>query len=194
MNKLALSVCLMALFALSSPVAADWDVSKLMQSLASQKGGQARFVERKFIALLDKPVVSSGELAFTAPDRLEKRTLLPKPELFSLDRDTLRMERGRQKYTLRLSDYPEVMAFVDSIRGTLAGDQKKLERSYALRLSGSPESWSLMLLPSDQRIAAHVLRIVISGTRHQVHTIEYLQADGDRAVMSIEPVPPVKAP
>ena len=38
------------------------------------KSGKATFVEKKYLAMLDQPLESSGELSFTA-DRLEKRTV-----------------------------------------------------------------------------------------------------------------------
>ena len=170
-------------------VAATWDVEQLMQTLARQPSSKAIFVERKYIALLDKPLESSGELLYQAPDRLEKRTLKPKVEWMLLDKGTLTVERGKQKINLQLADYPEVSAFVDSIRGALAGDRKALEHSYALSLYGSPERWKLTLLPSDQKIAALVLRITLGGHGHQIDRIEYLQADGDRSVMTIEAAP-----
>jgi hypothetical protein len=185
LKKLALLTCL-SMFAFS--VSAAWDITQLMQDMAQRKGGHARFVEKKYIAILDKPVVSSGELAFIAPDRLEKRTLLPKPELLTLDKDRLEIERGGKKYSLRLSQQPEAIAFADSIRGTLTGNQQMLEASYALQLSGTPESWSLRLLPSDPRIAALVSHIDVKGSHHRVIAIEYQLADGDRTVMSIEPI------
>lgn len=174
--------------ALATPALADWDLATLMQDLARHPGGRVRFVEKKYIALLDRPVVSSGEMTYTAPDRLEKRTLQPKPELLLLDRETLTVERGKQKFVLRLADQPEALVFVDSIRGTLSGNRAALERGYALHLSGTRERWSLSLLPNDQRIAALVSRITVGGSRDRVDRIEYLQADGDRAVMSIEPI------
>ncbi len=175
-------------FVVATPVFAAWDVAQLMQALSQHKGGRARFVEKKYFALLDKPVVSSGEMTFTPPDRLEKRTVQPKPEFLLLDRDVLSLERGKQKFTLRLSDQPEAQIFVDSLRGTLAGNRRALEQHYALHLSGNEEKWSLSLLPSDARIATLVSRITVGGSRGQVRSIEYLQADGDRSVMDIEPI------
>ena len=43
-----------------------------------------------------------------------------------------------------------------------------------------------MLLPSDTRLAALVLRIDVTGTRDRVRSIEILQADGDRSLMTVE--------
>jgi hypothetical protein len=178
----------MLLLALTGPALAAFDVGQLMADLARHKGGKARFVEKRFIAVLDKPVLSSGELFYTAPDRLEKRTLSPKSERMLLEGDTLQLERNKKTLSISLSNQPEAQAFVDSIRGTLAGNRASLERNYALHLAGSSEQWVLTLLPSDQKIAALVLRITISGTRDQIRSIEYLQADGDRSLMTIEPL------
>ncbi len=176
------------LAALTLPALAAFDVGQLMDELARHKGGKARFVERKYISLLDKPVVSSGEMSYTAPDRLEKRTLLPKVETLLLDKETLSIEREKQKLTIKLSNQPEALAFVDSIRGTLTGNRAALEKNYALFLAGNAEKWTLTLLPSDQKIAAIVQRIIVSGSKNQIRSIEYLQADGDRSVMSIESI------
>lgn len=173
-------------FCALSAQAAGWDIDTLMRSLAKHEGGRARFVETKTIALLDKPVVSSGELNYVPPTRLEKLTLKPKQEFMVLDGDQLRLERGKQVFTIRLSEQPEALAFVDSLRGTLAGDKAALEKNYKLRLSGSEERWTLDLLPDDQRIAAFVVRITFGGSKNRVEWIRYLQADGDSAVMTIE--------
>ena len=179
------AVASLALLVLALPACA-WDLTTLMAELARRPQGRARFVETKTIALLDRPVVSSGELRFVAPDRLEKRTLKPRPESLVLAGDVLTLERDRRKYTLRLSEQPAALAFVDSLRGTLTGDLAALRKSYKLTLAGNEKQWTLDLLPDDQRIAAFVLRITFGGSHDRVEWIRYLQADGDSSLMTIE--------
>lgn len=169
--------------------AADWDIDQLMHGLAQTKSDHASFVEKKFIAMLDKPVESSGELFYSAPDHLEKRTLKPKAESMTVDGGTLIIERGRQKHRLQLRDYPELAAFIDSIRGTLAGDRNALERNYRLSLDGTSEHWTLQLLPTDEKMQAVVTCIRIAGVRDAVRSIEITQADGDSSLMLIEKLP-----
>ena len=166
--------------------AAEWDIDQLMRGLAQIRSDHSSFAEKKFIAILDKPVESSGELFYTAPDHLEKRTLKPKPESMILDHGTLVIERGRQIHRLQSQDYPELAAFIDSIRGTLAGERKALERNYRLSLDATVEHWTLQLLPMDERIQAAVKRIRIAGVRDAVRSIEITQADGDSSLMLIE--------
>jgi hypothetical protein len=169
--------------------AADWNLDQLLGALAQTPAGRASFVERKSIAMLDKPVESSGELLFMAPHHLEKRTLKPKPETMVLDNGTLTIARGRQKHSLQLTDYPELAAFIDSIRATLAGDRQALERNYRLSLEGGSENWTLQLLPADEKMQAVVRRIRISGVRDAVSRIEIVQADGDSSLMLVEKLP-----
>ena len=76
--------------------AASGDLDELMRALAQRRHGKVEFVEQHFLALLSRPVESSGELIYDAPDRLEKRTLEPKPESLLLVGDELTIRRGRR--------------------------------------------------------------------------------------------------
>lgn len=165
--------------------AAPWDIDRLMQSLAAVRSDRAAFTETKNISLLDRPVESSGELLYEAPDRLEKKTLQPTRETMILEGDVLRIERGRQKHTLRLKEYPQFMGFVDSIRGTLAGDRKALERSYQLTLDGDAKRWVLTLKPTDEKVRTTIHLIRIAGSGDRLRTIDITQTDGDTSVMTV---------
>lgn len=166
--------------------AAGWDLDQLMSELAQTRYSHARFSEKKSIAMLDQPVESSGELFYSAPDRLEKRTLKPRYETMLVEGSALTIERGRKRHRLQLQDYPELAAFIESIRGTLSGDRRALERNYRLSLDGNVKQWTLLLLPIQPKMQAVVKQIRVEGARDQVRSIEVLQADGDSALMLID--------
>lgn len=169
--------------------AGPWDLPQLMRELASVNTARARFTEKRFLKMLDRPIESSGTLAFEAPAHLEKLTLLPKRELLRVEQDKVTLETGPQpkRRILSLSDHPPLRAFVESIRATLAGDQATLERFYRVQLSGDAERWRLTLQPSDAKSKSFVREIRISGKRNAVTGVEVDQADGDRSVMSMVP-------
>jgi len=167
---------------------AAFNVGQLMAELAQHKGGRAKFVEKRTLAVLDRPLVATGEMTYTPPDRLEKRTLTPKPETMVLDKNQVSIERDKRKYSISLTSRPEALAFVDSIRSTLAGNRAALEKNYTLQLGGNNDNWVLTLTPTEQKIAALLQRITISGSEDQIHTIDYLLADGDRSELTIEPL------
>jgi outer membrane lipoprotein-sorting protein len=185
MNIAKSFLVLLFLLVSSSPQAGEWDIDQLMNGLAQTRTGHASFVEKKSIAILDKPVESSGELFYTAPGRLEKRTLKPRPESMVLEQGTLTIEQKGKRHVLPLQNYPEIAAFIESIRGTLAGDRAALERAYRLNLEGGEQDWTLELLPMADRMKKVVERIRIAGERHELRSIEIRQADGDSSLMTI---------
>src|SRR5207253_4941470 len=153
------------------PASAAWGVDQLMSALAQRKSGRVRFTEKKYLAMLERPVESSGELVFVAPDHLEKRTVAPKPENLVLDGDMLTVERGGKQFVMPLQNYPEMAAFIESIRGTLAGNRNALERYYRLGIEGRATRWTLTLTPADSRMAGIVKQIRIDGARDALDSV-----------------------
>ncbi len=173
--------------AAAAGTAAAWGIEQLMQNLAQVKSARGRFVERKTLAILNAPLDSSGTLIYTAPGRLEKHTLLPKPEILVLDQDKLSIEYQdrNQRRTLALHDYPVIWAFVESIRSTLAGDLQTLNRFYRTSLEGSEDQWRLSLKPAEPSMQTVVKEIHLSGRGNRVRMIEIIEAEGDRSLMTI---------
>src|ERR1700720_3396338 len=112
----------------SAPQAAMNDLDAVLGLLAMRRHGRVEFIEQQFLAILDHPIESSGELRYDAPDHLEKRTLLPRPETLVLAGGVLTGERGGRRRVLDLLRCPQILPFVESIRATLAGDRSALER------------------------------------------------------------------
>jgi Outer membrane lipoprotein carrier protein LolA-like len=167
--------------------AADSDLDRVMGALAQRKHGHVSFVEHKSIAILDKPVESSGELLYDAPDRLEKRTVKPKPESLVLSGGVVTVQRGRRQYVLDLTQYPQVVPFIESIRATLAGDRAALERVFKLDFSGSLDHWTLGLVPLDPKLVSTVRQIHIEGEKDNIRSVEIQEADGDHSLLTIGP-------
>jgi Outer membrane lipoprotein carrier protein LolA-like len=186
-RRAARLLALAAMFLAPLALAADWSVSDLFAALARERPGRTAFTEKKFLALLDRPVESSGELVFTPPDRLEKRTVAPRPESVVVQGGAVTLDRAGRRHTLQLAENPAVAVLVESIRSTLAGDLAGLTRAYSVALDGRPARWRLVLRPLDPAAAGLVERIEIGGAEARVRTVEIFQADGDRSVMSIAP-------
>jgi len=164
-----------------------WDVKQLMRELAQVKSAKARFVERKHLAILNAPLDAAGTLLYTAPGRLEKHTLTPRQESLVLDGDRLTLENKerKQRRTFALQDQPVIWAFVESIRSTLAGDLATLSRFYQVSLDGGAGDWRLTLKPVEPGMQGVVSEIRIRGSRDRVNTIEIIETQGDRSVMTI---------
>jgi outer membrane lipoprotein-sorting protein len=170
-----------------APAAPQWGLPALMKAMAEVRAQTADFVERKYMSVLTQPLESSGTLVYLAPAKLQKDTLQPKPQRLVVEGDTLTIEDGSQdrSRTLSLADYPQIGAIVESIRATLAGDQKTLEQFYTVALSGSASRWQILLTPRDRKVQEMVTSIRISGHDAQVDEVDTQEANGDRTDMTI---------
>jgi hypothetical protein len=169
-----------------------WDLKQLMAGLAHVRHAEAWFVERKYLQVLDKPLETTGRLLYVAPDRLEKHTLTPRPELLVVKGDliTIQVAGSRKLRKFRLQGYPTIWGFVESIRATLAGDLWTLQRFYSVELKGRRDDWELKLAPRVQAMRSAVKVIQISGAADSIRRIEIAEAEGDRSVMQISPAGP----
>jgi hypothetical protein len=174
-----------ALLTLSGAVSAAGELDAVLGELARAPHGEAAFKETQHLAMLDKPLQSSGVLIYRPPDFLEKRTLQPRASSLIADGDHLTVQRGRRRHELRLAEFPQAAPFIDCIRATLAGDRARLEAHFQLQFSGTLEQWQLALTPLDT--AAGVRRIDISGTRGRLQRVDILQSDADRSELLILP-------
>jgi hypothetical protein len=171
--------------AISSAADAGGDLDTVMGLLAQRRHGRVEFVEQKFLAILNHPLESSGELLYDAPDRLEKRTLAPRAETLVLAGSILTTERGGHARVLDLHRYPQVQPFVESIRATLAGDRAALERVFHVEFTGGVRRWSLTLTPLDRQLSRTVKQVQIDGSQDQLLRVEIRQPDGDRSLMTL---------
>ena len=142
---LALAAACAAAAQTTAPPAFD----ELLHLLAARRHGHVTFTEMQHLAMLERPLESSGELLYDAPDRLEKRTLKPKAQTLILEHGVLTARRGHRTHVMELRDYPQVVPFVESIRATLAGDRAALERFFRVQFDGTLAHWTLLLVPVD---------------------------------------------
>ena len=169
-------------------LAGDDPLAQVMRALAAVPAVEATFREEKTLAMLNAPLVATGVLYYRAPDFLRKQTLHPQPEDYEADGHWLTVETseaGRRQFDL--NGYPQLRPFVEAIRATQAGDQAALERYYQLEFQGTPAAWSLRLTPRGVDAQRYVTAIVLRGRNVWIDSVETLEADGDRATMTITP-------
>lgn len=170
--------------------APGWNLEALMAAMRQVRSSKARFVEQKYLHLLNQPQQSSGQLLYVAPGYLQKTTIAPIPSRLTISGDRLTIEvQGQPNRAISLQDQSEIGPLVDSIRATLAGDQAALTRSFTTTLAGGPHGWTLTLKPRAAGLQALVAWIQISGDGTAIREVQTLQATGDRTDMAVTPEP-----
>jgi hypothetical protein len=168
--------------------AAGFDLGALTTLLGRVRSGEATFVETRRIEMLDRTLQSSGRLSFNAPDSFVRETLKPRHEKLAVEGNTLTMSIGERSRTMQLDASPEAAVIVEAIRGTLTGNRATLERLFETTISGDVQAWTLKLVPRDLRLRGQVSAVQVSGRQDMAREVEVQLADGDRSVMTIEPV------
>src|ERR1700689_3200422 len=156
---------------------ASEELDELMRLMAARRHGEVDFIEQHFLAVLKRPVESSGIMIYDAPGRLEKRTKEPRPETLLLEGDVLTVQRRGQARVLDLKAYPTILPLVESMRATLAGDSSALERAFTVEFAGGLSHWMLTLVPRDARAASKISKVRIEGVRDNLTTVEISQTD-----------------
>jgi Outer membrane lipoprotein carrier protein LolA-like len=189
MTALTLVLTCASFIGAATLAAAPADLDEVMGLLALRKHGHVEFVEQRFLSVLNHPIESSGELRFDAPDHLEQRTLKPRVETLVLDGGMLTVDRGRTHRVTDLHAFPQIEPFIESIRATLAGDRKGLERLFHTEFFGGTARWTLTLVPLESKTKQWVAQVKIDGIRDQLLKVEIRQTDGDRSLMTLRPSP-----
>jgi hypothetical protein len=177
-----------ALLALPAAAEAPRDLSTLMAAFARVPAARATYVERKQIALLDVPLRYEGRLTYRAPDYLKKEVLVPRVESYEIGNGRLTIESDGQRRELALNEHPPLLAFIESLRATLAGDLPSLQRNYEIAYEPGTRGWNLRLTPRAQ-LRNYITGITVHGSDAAVESVEIREASGDVSRMTIKPVP-----
>ena len=137
LERLTLALVLCAFSAFGAPAA--FDLAQLTQLLAGKRSGEATFVEKREVSVLDRTVMTSGRLSFEAPDTFVRENLKPLRERVAVVGNTLTMSRGGSSRSVALDSVPEAAVVIEAIRGTLTGNRDALQRLFDASVAGSAE-------------------------------------------------------
>ncbi len=163
-------------------------LTEVMSKLANVKVAKAEFTETRYLKLLVAPVQSTGVLTYTAPDKFEKVTLKPVEEKMTIAKHLVTLEepaKGR-KNTITPNSFPALSALIDALRGALSGNPSLLSETFKIKIEGAASQWKLTLIPKEAVQYGYIHKITVSGKQDTIDSMEVLQADGDRSVLSMK--------
>ena len=163
-------------------------LDEIAAPLRAVEASRARFVEIRTLAALAAPVERRGTLSYARPGRLEMNVESPIAERMTIADGTMTVESRGKTRTVDLTRQEPLLAWIEGIRATLAGDEATLRRYFEPSVAGTPDRWTLVLVPRDARLRAIVARVTIAGERDRLRTIEVDEVSGDRSVTTIVPL------
>ena len=171
--------------------ASDLDASTLIQRLAKPAPASIEFKEWRFSALLEQPLVVSGELRYMAADHLERFVQQPYREKTIIRGESVRVERhGEKLRTFALKRAPELKGLLSAFGALLTGDSSELEKDFEISARGDSERWELTLVPRDTRARQHVAQLVVTGAANEPSCLMMGKAGESQSIMMFaDPAP-----
>ncbi|PXV55393.1 hypothetical protein SAMN04487785_11155 [Dyella jiangningensis] len=156
----------------------------LVASLGRPAPARTPFAEARFMKMLDKPLVVSGQLAWLGEDRLERSVEHPNREVSTIANGEVTQQReGRSTRSFSLKRAPQLQLLLDSFVALLGGDASRLEQAFVVEHHADGGGhWTLTLTPRDAKLAQTVSRIDIDGSGNEPHCMRMQEADGDVAI------------
>jgi hypothetical protein len=192
-KRLLLSLLLpwwMATASASEPAAASSSAQALIASLGQPAPAHTAFAEARFLKLLDRPLVVSGELSWLGGDKLQRRVDHPRQETATIaDGEVTQQREGKRPRHFSLKRAPQLQVLLDSFVALLSGDAARLRQAFEIHQSGDAGgAWTLTLVPRDARVAKTVASIRIDGVGDQSRCMHMQESDGDLAVDLLGPL------
>ena len=170
----------------SETAAAPPELADVLERMATSAGVEARFEERKELALLAAPLESRGVIYFSPPDRFARFTLAPGFTALVVDGEAVQLREGRDGDLVDLSGNPVARVFVDNIVVLWSGDREQLERHYTAEFRGTLADWELRLAPRREPLSRVIDAITLHGDADDVREMRIIEKDGDRTITRFE--------
>ena len=165
----------------------------IFEAFRHMPGLEARFEERKYLAMLKTPLQSRGRLYFFPPSTLLRRNEGPNAEEIVIDPSQVRRRYAGKEEILSLKARPEIRPLVESMLWIFTGNLKALRETYHLDFRASAEAgegWTLSLTPRSSPLDRLIATMTIRGKGESVEEIEVRERRGDRSVTRIEQADP----
>jgi len=174
---------LLPLACLAAPTPEPADAKALVASLKRPAPARTPFAEARFMKVLDKPLVVSGELAWLGGDKLERRVDKPAKEVSTIADGEVTQEReGRKPRTFSLKRAPQLRILLDSFVALLGGDASRLDDAFDVKLGRDADRWALTLAPRDASLAKQIVSIQVYGSGNQPRCMRMNEKDGDTTI------------
>ncbi|MHC1480670.1 LolA-related protein [Frateuria aurantia] len=168
----------------------DGSVDAVIAALAQQPPARVEFVEIRFLHVMDRPLQSSGEMAWLGGTHLQRRVAQPAPELVDIDGDRVTLQRqGHDPRHFSLQRAPELQLMLQSFSALLEGNAATLRQSFELTLQSRAQgNWTLDLVPHDEALRKQMPHLAIDGRGRQLRCMRIDEAQGDHSVELFGPL------
>lgn len=155
---------------------------ELTRLLAHYQGNGlfATFVEEKNVALLRRPLHSTGELVFFPGKGLYRRLRTPfVQEMLITPEAIYQWDQSDDVERFALEQLPHAKAFVEALLAVFSGSWEVLHRHFQVYFSIDNQRWKLGLRPNYPVMQRLIACLILEGKHEQVTALWVQETSGD---------------
>ena len=134
------------------------------------------FVELRKNALLEQPMVLSGEIDFSVPGSLSKHITSPFEERVTISSAAVEIERNGETRRLPLKRKKGLVEFYTGLNALLNRDVVTLMALFDVESLSTGDTWSIVLIPTNTSLEKSLERMIITGKKTRVTVVRTVQS------------------
>lgn len=141
---------------------------------------RAKFNEQKHVALLAKPLKSTGTILFDRDQGIARIQATPKVQQVTVTKTKLVIKAGTRVEEVPLDKSKDLRAFALVFPSLLRGDRAALSTSFDIGLYGADTGWwALSFTPKSDSLKKLVTSVIVIGQKQDPVALKITEASGD---------------
>lgn len=186
-----LACCTVFLILLAAPYhAAHADDTALRDSILSQlskqKNRHFHFVQEKKLAVLDKPLITEGELLLDEQQTVTWDIQKPFALRYVLTPNSIREIDAQGERTLQTGQNPLATALTQAMTTTFSGQWRDNNTLASVTATGNTQQWQLHITPQSAELQPLIKTMVVNGEHGSITTVTIAESNGDSTVIHLQ--------
>ena len=160
-------------------------LTRISLLLNSSEQTTGNFEQRKFITVLPKPLISTGQFKLDDNSELEWLILKPVRSRLVFDHNGIHQNQHGKTVWQASNEQPGVTAIGLILRSILSADLQPLTAYFGVEGTLENQVWRLVLTPNEPFLQQVVTKITLTGSSH-INTVNLFEVGGDRTEIRFE--------
>lgn len=152
---------------------------KVRDTLAGAAVVRSGFKQKKSIAVLKRPIVSSGNYIFSKNQGLYWNIGAPINTAYVLTPDyMIERQKGFESKIITPDEQPSLFGLTEVFEAIFVGDLDRLSKDFKIHFMGSSKSWTIGLVPQKGLLKKMFNRVLLKGDT-TVTEVKLFEKNGD---------------
>lgn len=187
--KPVLPVALAVLCCSGAASADDALREKVLKALASQPVKHFHFVQEKKLAVLNKPLITEGELTVNSNHAVSWQIQQPYSMRYDIEGNRIRETDAQGTRDIATGNNPLAAALNEAMSATFSGQWSAQQQVATVTADGTPANWQLQIVPRNVDLQKLVSHITVRGADSQMQQVSIAETNGDNTLIRLQALP-----